>query len=107
MVATRVFFVGGDSKSAGKKADKTGNKINGIEMETKSSSHRASRGSSWTRGSAAAGQWPGIVAELLVLAAGWSAGGPAHAVAGPASPSALAAVLPPAAVLLLWACAAQ
>lgn len=84
--------------------------MNGIdedigEMETKSSSHRASRGSSRVRRSAT-GQSLAIAAALVLLAsatAGWSTGCPADAVAGVASLTVAAA--PP--LVLLLACDGQ
>jgi len=77
--------------------------MNGLEktgeMETKSSSHRASRGSSRVRRSTAS-QSLGIVAELAFLvAAGWSTGCPADALtAGLVS---LAVAVSPPLILLL------
>lgn len=102
----RLTIVSDDRKSGGKSDDKTGQRINGVmvdEMETKSSSHRASHGSSRIRG-AAGSQWLVIGAELALLAAvtaGWSTGRPADAVAGVVS---LALVASPSLFLLLWAC---
>lgn len=107
-----VFLCTGDRKSGGKMDDKTRRRMNGVEevdeMETKSSSHRASRGSSRVRRSAAT-QSLGIVAELVFLAAataGWSTGCPADVtVAGLVS----LAISPPLLLLLCgtgvqWSC---
>jgi hypothetical protein len=84
--------------------DKTGQRMNGVEsadeMETKSSSHRASRGSSRVRRSTVS-QSVSIVAELAFLAAAttsWSTGCPVDAAVGGLVSLALA-VSPP---LVLW-----
>lgn len=84
--------------------DKTGLRINGVEsageMETKSSSHRASRGSSRVRRSTVS-QSVSIAAELAFLAAAtasWSTGCPVDAAVGGLVSLALA-VSPP---LILW-----
>ncbi|KAF0757493.1 lachesin-like [Aphis craccivora] len=84
--------------------DKTGLRINGVEsageMETKSSSHRASRGSSRVRRSTVS-QSVSIVAELAFLTAAttsWSTGCPVDAAVCGLVSLALA-VSPP---LVLW-----
>lgn len=96
--------ISGDRKSSGKMDDKTGLRINGVEsageMETKSSSHRASRGSSRVRRSMVS-QSVSIVAELAFLTAAttsWSTGCPVDAAVGGLVSLALA-VSPP---LFLW-----
>ncbi|CAH1721150.1 lachesin-like [Aphis gossypii] len=96
--------ISGDRKSSGKTDDKTGLRINGVEsageMETKSSSHRASRGSSRVRRSTFS-QSVSIVAELAFLTAAttsWSTGCPVDAAVGGLVSLALA-VSPP---LVLW-----
>lgn len=98
------IFFPGDRKSSGKMDDKTGLRINGVEsageMETKSSSHRASRGSSRVRRSTVS-QSVSIVAELAFLTAAttsWSTGCPVDAAVGGLVSLALA-VSPP---LVLW-----
>lgn len=85
--------------------DNTRQRMNGVEaageMETKSSSHRASRGSSRVRRSTVS-QSLGIVAELMVLAAtaaGWPAGCPADAAAVLVS---LAVAVSPPVLLMVW-----
>ncbi|KAL5242060.1 hypothetical protein ACI65C_009469 [Semiaphis heraclei] len=96
--------ISGDRKSAGKMDDKTGLRMNGVEstgeMETKSSSHRASRGSSRVRRSTIS-QSVSIAAELVFLSAAtasWSTGCPVDAAIG-GLVSLVLAVSPP---LIIW-----
>ncbi|XP_015371702.1 PREDICTED: neurotrimin-like, partial [Diuraphis noxia] len=84
----KIHTKSGDRKSGGKMDDKTGLRMNGVEsadeMETKSSSHRASRGSSRVRRSTIS-QSVSIAAELAFLAAAtasWSTGFPVDAAIG-------------------------
>ncbi|VVC24359.1 Immunoglobulin subtype,Immunoglobulin-like domain,Immunoglobulin-like fold,Immunoglobulin subtype [Cinara cedri] len=95
----------GDRKYGGKSVDTTGRRMNGVEkfdeIETQSSSHRASRGSSRARRSTVS-QSVGIAAELVLLAAvtaGWSTGCAVDAVVGLVS---LALAACPPLFLLAW-----